>query len=102
MFCPSLVFLLFISFCSLHCRQGGHPGQDTDHHILSGHPENWLLLVLGGRSRHRDPLVHSCKRHIAAGHSQGFQGRTPRDAEGSPHGGMAPELDGPHPLEVKY
>lgn len=31
---------VFIYFCSLHCRHGGHPGQDTDHHILSGHPEN--------------------------------------------------------------
>lgn len=30
----------FIYFCSLHCRHGDHPGQDTDHHILSGHPEN--------------------------------------------------------------
>lgn len=31
---------VFIYFCSLHCRHGGHPGQDTDHLILSGNPES--------------------------------------------------------------
>lgn len=28
-----------ISFCSLPCNRGGHPGQDIAHRILSGHPE---------------------------------------------------------------
>lgn len=29
-----------ISFCSLPCNHGGHPGQDIAHRILSGYPEN--------------------------------------------------------------